>query len=141
MTLENLSISHTANGAPNITGSTHALYTLILRNVSFVENVYIVDNLFNQNVEMVNLSHAQRVTFIDCDLSTNMYASLGTSNLVSLDASQNVSFIGCDFSRNSHNNSLGTSNLVSLDTSQNVNFIDCDFSRNKFIGHTVGAGF
>ena len=65
VTLENLSISHTANGAPNITGSTHALYTLILRNVSFVENVYIVDNLFNRNVEMVNLSHAQRVTFID----------------------------------------------------------------------------
>ena len=141
--LENVSISHTANGALNVSGSIPALYTIVLRNVPFVENIYneslVDDNLGSDpNIELVTLTGAQTITFIDCDFSRNFFNSLGISTLVSLDASHNVAFIGCDFFRNYGH---GISYVVNLkNNSYDVTFIDCNFSGNNFLGDIVSLG-
>ena len=136
--LENLGISHTANGALNISGSIPALYTVVFRNVSFVENIYnvsLVDSGSDTNVELVTLTDAQNVTFIDCAFSRNFFNSLEISTLVSLDSSFNVFFIRCDFFRNY---GRGISYVVNLkNNSHNITFIDCNFFRNNFLGDIV----
>ena len=110
--LENLTISHTVNKALDIHGSTctPALYTVVFRRVSFVDNLHDVVTV-----------DAHNVIFIDCDFLENE-----AHDIVYLQGSHNVTFINCNFSRNYH-----TSAIVNLHYSNNVTFINCSIYENK----------
>ena len=112
VTLENVSISRTMNGVFNISGSTSALYTVVLRHVSFVDNLHSDQ----ANQDLVTLVDAHNVTFIDCGFSKN-------NGSIVLKTSHTVGFIDCDFSKNNGS--------IVLKTSHTVAFIDCDFSKNN----------
>ena len=140
VTLENVSISRTMNGVFNISGSTSAFYTVVLRNVSFVDNLHSDQ----ANQDLVTLVDAHNVTFIDCDFSKSNWS-------IVLKTSHTVAFIDCDFSKNNGSIVLNTSHsvtfihcnisekyslagdddLVYVFTSHNVTFIDCSFSGNN----------
>ena len=113
VTLENVSISRTMNGVFNISGSTSALYTVVLRHVSFVDNL---------DSDLVTLVDAHNVTFIDCGFSKN-------NGSIVLKTSHNVTFIDCDFSKNNAS--------IILNTSHSVTFIHCNVSENMYGIHVV----
>ena len=117
VTLENLSISHTTNGVFNISGSTSAFYAVVLRNVSFEDNLYSDQ----ADQDLVTLVDAHNVTFIDCDFSKNKRS-------VVLKTSHTVAFVDCEFSK--HHGS------IILNTSHSVNFIHCNISEN-YVGDLV----
>ena len=136
VTLENLSISHTTNRVFNISGSASAFYTVVLRNVTFADNLYSDQ----ADQDLVTLVDAHNVTFIDCDFSKN-------NRSIVLKTSHTVVFIDCEFSKNHGSIILNTShsvnfihcniseryagNLVYVFTSHNVIFIDCSFSNHQ----------
>ena len=165
VTLENLSISRTTNGVFNISGSTSAFYTVVLRNVSFVDNLYSDQ----ADQDLVTLVDAHNVTFIDCDFSKNNRTSHSVAfihynisekyagYLVYVFISHNVTFIDCSFSGNhqghvvhlllshsvtfndcsfSGNNATTVARVV---TSHNVTFTGCNFSDNSELGYTLGT--
>ena len=115
---ENLTFSHTLNGALDIQGSTctPALYTVLLQRVSLANNL-------DSDLYLITLSSAQNLMFIDCDFSEN---SLSAHDVVYVDMSHNVTFINCNFSRNSD-----THGIVNLHYSHSVTFINCSVYENK----------
>ena len=120
---ENLTFSHTLNGALDIQGSTctPALYTVLLQQVSLANNL-------DSDLYLITLNSAQNVMFIDCDFSEN---SLNAHDVVYMDMSHNVTFINCNFSRNS--------GFVNLDHSHSVTFINCSIYENK-VKSTIDLG-
>ena len=115
--LENLTISHTIDKALDIEGSmcTPALYAVVFRKVSFVDN---------SDCDLVRVD-ACNVMFIDCDFSEN-----SGHDVVYLNRSHNVTFINCNFSRNNYKSGM-ESGLVNLQYSYNVTFINCSIYENK----------
>ena len=116
ITLENLSVSQTTNGALSIRGSTQALYAVTLRNVSFKDNLCT-----DSSHSIVTLSHAHNVTFIGSDFNKN------NGSVIALDHSHNVSFVNCDVSKiNSP-----FDEVIVIDSSFDVTFIDCEIFQNN----------